>query len=108
MAGDEAALYADSAYVGPRTRALLARHGMADRVQRRGAWRHPSSAAARARNAEIGVTRSRIEAIFGHWKRHRGFRRTRFPGLARMRILAGLAAIGWNLWKGARFRSLYG
>ncbi len=37
VVGDETELYADAAYIGPRTRALLAGHAMADRVQRRGA-----------------------------------------------------------------------
>ena len=37
VVGDEAALYADGAYSSPRSRALVARTGMADRVQRRGA-----------------------------------------------------------------------
>lgn len=108
VAGDEAALYADAAYVGPRTRALLARTGMADRVQRRGTRGHPLAAAERARNVEIGVTRSRVEAIFGHMKRHWGLARSRFLGLTRTRIQFTLAAIGWNLWKGARFSQLYG
>ncbi len=108
VVGDETALYADAAYIGARTRALLARHGMQDRVQRRGARGNPLSAAGKARNVEIGVTRSRVEAIFGHMKRLWGLRRTRFMGLARMRTHFSLAAIGWNLLKGARFQSRYG
>ncbi|KMW57270.1 ISMca7, transposase [Candidatus Rhodobacter oscarellae] len=108
VAGDESALYADAAYIGPRTRALLARRGMADRVQRRGARGHPLSDENKARNVEIGVTRGRVEAIFGHWKRHWGLRRTRFLGEAKMMTVTTLAAIGWNLHKGARFRRLYG
>ncbi|WP_422026765.1 IS5 family transposase [Roseovarius sp.] len=108
VVGDEAALYADGAYSSPRSRALVARTGMADRVQQRGAKHKRLGPQDKARNVEIGVTRARVEAIFGHWKRHWGLRRTRFLGLAKMRILTGLAAVGWNLWKGARFRSLYG
>lgn len=108
VAGDEVALYADGAYSGPRTREMLARYEMLDQVQRRGARYKVLSAAEKARNIEIGVTRGRIEAIFGHWKRHWGFRRTRFLGLAKMHIVTALTAIGWNLWKGARFRTLYG
>ena len=108
VVGDETELYADAAYIGPRTRALLARHGMADRVQTRGARGHPLTPEARARNVEIGVTRGRVEPIFGHMKRHWGLRRSRFMGRARTTIQFTLAAIGWNLWKGARFRRLYG
>ena len=108
VVGDEAALYADAAYIGPRTRALLARHDMADRVQRRGARGHPLTPSERARNVEIGITRGRVEPIFGHWKRHWGLRRSRFIGLAKTRIQLVLTAIGWNLCKGSRFQRLYG
>lgn len=108
VVGDEAELYADSAYIGPRTRALLARHHMADRVQTRGARGHPLSLAACERNWTIGVTRGRVEAIFGHWKRHWGFGRSRFMGLARTSQQVLLTAIGWNICKAARFRRLYG
>ena len=108
VVGDETGLYADAAYIGPRTRALLARHAMADKVQRRGARAHPLSKADKARNIEIGVTRGRVEAIFGHMKRLWGMARSRFMGLVKTRIHFTLAAIGWNLQKGARFRRLYG
>ncbi|WP_104018459.1 IS5 family transposase [Roseovarius nitratireducens] len=108
MVGDETALYADSAYIGPRTRALLAHHGMCDRVQKHGVRRRKLTPQERARNVEIGVTRGRVEAIFGHWKRHWGLRRTRFLGAAKMQALTSLAAIGWNLWKGAGFKARYG
>jgi transposase, IS5 family len=108
VVGDEAALYADGAYSSPRTRALLARQRIRDEVQRRGARHKRLTAAERARNAEIAVTRGRVEAIFGHWKRHWGFGRTRLLGLASMRIVTALTAIGWNLWKGAGFKKRYG
>ena len=36
VVGDETALYADAAYIGPRTRALIARMSIQDQVQRRG------------------------------------------------------------------------
>lgn len=41
-------------------------------------------------------------------KRHWGLRRSRFLGLAKTTAQVTLAAIGWNLWKGARFKTLYG
>ncbi|MEM6307474.1 MAG: transposase, partial [Pseudomonadota bacterium] len=59
-------------------------------------------------NEEIGVTRGRVEAIFGHWKRNWGLRRTRFMGRAQADTLIALAAIGWNLQKGVRFKNIYG
>jgi transposase, IS5 family len=108
VVGDETALYADAAYIGPRTRALLVRHGMADHVQRRGARCHLLSPQGCQRNIGIGVTRDRVEPIFGHWKQHWGLRRSRFMGLSRTTTWVRLAAIGWNLWNGARFKSLHG
>jgi IS5 family transposase len=108
MTGGEVALYADAAYIGPRTRSLIARTGMADHVQRRGARGHPLSPEGRVRNAEIGVTRAGVERIFGHLKRCWGLRRTPYMGLAKTTAWFKIAALGWNLWKGARFRKLYG
>jgi transposase, IS5 family len=108
MTGGEVALYADAAYVGPRTRALIARTGMQDHVQRRGARCHPLSAADTERNVEIGVTRAGVERIFGHFKRLWGLRRSPYLGLRKTKTWFTLAALGWNLWKGARFQSLYG
>jgi len=108
MTGGEGALYADAAYIGPRTRSLIARTGMADQVQRRGARGHPLSPEGRARNVEIGVTRAGVERIFGHLKRCWGLRRTPYLGLAKTTAWFKIAALGWNLWKGARFQKLYG
>jgi len=56
----------------------------------------------------VGVTRGRVEAIFGHMKRLWGMRRSRFTGLARTRTQFTLPAIGRNLQKGARFRREFG
>jgi IS5 family transposase len=108
MTGGEVALYADAAYIGPRTRALIARTGMADHVQRRGARGHPLSEANKERNVEIGVIRAGVERIFGHFKRCWGLRRTPYLGLTKTTTWFRIAALGWNLWKGARFKKLYG
>ena len=62
----------------------------------------------RARNVEIGVTRGRVEAIFSHMKRLWGMARSRLMGRARTHAQFQIAAIGWNLQKGARFRQAFG
>lgn len=108
VVGDESALYADKAYSSPRTRDMMRRCGMRDRVQKRGAAKKRLTPEDHARNVEIGVTRGRVEAIFGHMKRHWGLRRSRFMGLEKTTTQFTLAAIGWNLWKGAGFRTRYG
>ncbi|KLN61834.1 hypothetical protein WH96_05970 [Kiloniella spongiae] len=106
--GSEAALYADSAYSSQKVREWMTERGITDQVQRKGYRGRTLSATERARNVEIGVTRGRVEAIFGSMKRLWGMGRSRFMGLARTHAQFTLAAIGWNLTKGARFRKAYG
>jgi IS5 family transposase len=108
LTGGETALYADAAYIGPRTRALVKDRKLADHVQRRGARGHPLSPAGKERNAEIAVTRSGVERIFGHMKRLWGLRRTPYLGLTKTRAWFRCAALAWNLWKGAGFKAKYG
>jgi transposase, IS5 family len=108
MTGGETELYADCAYSAQATRDCLAERGIADRVQRKGYRNHPLPGAEVERNVEIGVTRSGVERIFGHGKRVWGLARTRFMGLRRNRTQFTLVAIAWNIWKGGRFRTLYG
>lgn len=106
--GSEAMLFADSAYSSQKTRDWMAENGVQDRVQRKGYRAHPISREDANRNTEIGVTRGRVEAIFGHMKRLWGMARSRFMGLARTHTHLQIAAIGWNLQKGAKFKRLYG
>ena len=106
--GSEAMLFADSAYSSRATRAWMEAHDVHDRVQRKGYRSHPISREDIDRNIEIGVIRGRVEAIFGHMKRLWGMARSRFMGLARTHTHLQIAAIGWNLNKGAKFKRLYG
>jgi len=101
-------LFADSAYSSQRTRDWMAENDISDRVQRKGYRNRKLTADDRARNVEIGVTRGRVEAVFGHMKRLWGLARSRFMGLARTHTQFQIAAIGWNLQKGARFRRMFG
>jgi len=105
--GSEEMLFADSAYSSRKIREWMAENNIKDRIQRKGYRNRKLSPEDRARNVEIGVTRGRVEAIFGHLKRLWGMARSRFMGLARTQIQFQLAAIGWNLQKGARFRRLF-
>ena len=106
--GSEDMLFADSAYSSQKIRDWMSDHNIRDRVQRKGYRNRKLSGDDRARNIEIGVTRGRVEAIFGHMKRLWGMARSRFMGLARTHAQFQIAAIGWNLQKGARFRRLFG
>ena len=101
-------LFADSAYSSQKIRDWMAENDIQDRVQRKGYRNRKLSVEGRARNVEIGVTRGRVEAIFGHMKRLWGMARSRFMGLKRTHAHFQIAAIGWNLQKGARFRRIFG
>ena len=106
--GSEDMLFADSAYSSQKIRDWMVENDITDRVQRKGYRNRKLSLEDRARNVEIGVTRGRVEAIFGHMKRLWGMARSRFMGLARTHTQFQIAAIGWNLKKGARFRLMFG
>ncbi len=60
--------------------------------------------AAAAFTAEVRAiqrVRSRIEKIFGTWKRSYGLRRMRWRGLAKAALQVHLTAIAYNLRRGA-------
>lgn len=100
--GDEAAVYADKAYVGPRMRERLKAHGIKDRVQRRWHWRRPRlRASVVRRNVLIGRVRGRIEGVFGTLKRSYGLARMRFMGLARNTTATLMILTAWNLARAA-------
>ena len=108
LEGSEDMLFADSAYSSRKIRNWMNENNIKDRVQRKGYRNRKLSPQDRARNVEIGVTRGRVEAIFGHMKRLWGMARSRFMGRARTHAQFQIAAIGWNLQKGARFRQAFG
>ena len=106
--GSEDMLFADSAYSSQKIRNWVNENNIKDRVQRKGYSNHKLPPQDRARNIETGVTRGRVEAIFGHMKRLWGMARSRFMGRARTHAQFQIAAIGQNLQKGARFRQAFG
>jgi len=105
--GSEDMLFADSAYSSQKIRNWVNENNIKDRVQRKGYSNHKLPPQDRARNIKTGVTRGRVEAIFGHMKRLWGMARSRFMGRARTHAQFQIAAIGWNLQKGARFRQAF-
>ena len=99
--GDEQAVYADKAYVGPRMRERLKAAGIKDRVQRRAQRFHPLRPIEIRRNILIGRVRGRIEGTFGALKRSYGLARMRYMGLARNIAATLLILIAWNLARAA-------
>jgi transposase, IS5 family len=108
--GSEDRLFADSAYSSQKIRDWTAEEDIKDRVQRKGYHNRKLSPRGgdRACNVEIGVTRGRVEAIFGHMKRLWGMARSRSMGLSRTHTQFQIAAIGWNLQKIATFQQMFG
>ena len=97
VTGDEQAVYADKAYVGPRMRERLRLAGIKDRVQRRAARCRPLRPIETRRNILIGRIRGRIEGVFGALKRSYGLARMRYMSLARNITGTMLTLIAWNL-----------
>lgn len=100
--GDERAVYADKAYVGPRMRARLAEDGIKDRVQQR-RWKDRALTPRQTlRNKLIGYVRGRVEGVFGTLKRSFGLGRMRLMGLERNTAATLITLIAWNLNRAAQ------
>jgi IS5 family transposase len=100
VCGDERAVYADKAYVGPRMRERLGGK-IKDRVQRRAARCRPLRPIEIRRNVLIGRIRGRIEGVFGALKRSYGLARMRYMGLARNNAATLVTLVAWNLARAA-------
>lgn len=101
VCGDERAVYADKAYVGPRMRERLRAAGVKDRVQRRASRGHPLRPRETRRNSLIGRIRGRVEGVFGTLKRSYGLARMRYMGLARNAAATLVTLVAWNLARAA-------
>jgi len=94
-------VHADSAYRGARFAEAVRARGGVTRVAPTSWWGRPgdeeAAAAFAAEVRAIHRIRSRIEKIFGTWKRSYGLRRMRWRGLARAALQVRLTAIAYNL-----------
>jgi IS5 family transposase len=93
-------VFADSAYRGNHFGDAVRARGGTPRIVATGMWgRHEAETLARlaAWNQPIHRIRSRIEKIFGTWKRSYGLRRMRWRGLAKAAAQIRLTAIAYNL-----------
>lgn len=99
--GDEANVYADKGYVGPRMRERLKAAGIRDRVQHKASKSRKLTARQHLRNKLIGRIRGRIEGVIGALKRSYGLARMRYMGLARNTAATLLTLTAWNLARAA-------
>ena len=100
---DPGEVFADSAYQGRHFGDAVRAKGGTPRVVATGMWgRNEAETLARldAWNRPIHRIRSRIEKIFGTWKRSYGLRRMRWLGLAKATVQIRLTAIADNLKRG--------
>jgi IS5 family transposase len=101
VAGDEASVWADKAYVGPTMAAAVSAAGAKNRVQRRRQKNRQLRASETRRNVLIGHVRGRIEGVFGALKRSYGLARLRYMSLARNATGVLLTLTAWNLARAA-------
>src|SRR5437763_1907153 len=101
VAGDEASVWADKAYVGPTMARAITAAGAKNRVQRRNQKNRRLRPSERRRNVLIGRVRGRVEGVFGALKRSYGLARLRYMSLARNATGVLLKLTGWNLARAA-------
>lgn len=95
---DEKAVYADKAYSSRARRALLKAAGIKDRIMHKSWGGGPALTRWQLRhNKLISPIRSRVETTFAVFKRHMGFRRGRYVGLAKNQAHLFLIALAYNL-----------
>jgi IS5 family transposase len=98
ICGDEGAVYGDKAYENKQRRARLKAAGIKDRILHRS---HKNQAGLphwqQVRNRLIGPIRAAVERVFGTLKRHYGWRRVRYVGLAANATHLRLLVCAYNL-----------
>jgi IS5 family transposase len=89
-------VYGDRAYDALAVEAAIEANGGTVRLMRKGHRWLPAKKL-ESHNRPLRKIRSRIEKIFGTWKRSYRFRAMRWLGLAKAKLQTHLAAIGYNL-----------
>ena len=102
--GDEAAVYADSAYASAATEIFLAERGMQSNILARAYRKKPLTEAQKIRNRFISTTRGTVERVFGILKLHYGARQARYLGVARNHMRFVLMSVAYNMKRGLSVR----
>lgn len=95
--GDEAAVYADSAYGQAARRDRLKERGITDAIMYRNHRYRPMTQDEKHRNREISQTRAAVERTFGLMKRWYGYSRVRYRTLERNALQLQLLCMAINL-----------
>lgn len=95
---DEKAVYADKAYAKAARRQMLKDHGIKDRIMHKNWGGGPGlSSRQKLHNRLIAPLRSRVETVFAIFKKHMGYRRVRYRGLAKNHAHLMLIALTYNM-----------
>ena len=95
--GDEQMVVADKAYASAARSRWLERRGIHNGILRRASRGHPLGEPARRINRLLSGVRSRVEMVFGWWKRCTGYRRVRYVGREPNRLELEFKCVCWNL-----------
>lgn len=95
--GTQGSCYADKGYSSAENRNLVKRHGLEDAIMYKASRNKPLTEEERGRNKVISATRSRIEKIFGCFKRNLQFARSRYVGLVKVYQEFCLVALCYNM-----------
>lgn len=97
LSGEEAEVYADSAYMNQAHDKLLKNKGIGNRVLERAYRNKPLTDAQKQRNRANSGTRSIVERVFGILKLHYGMGKARYLGIARNKARLGLMCLAYNI-----------
>jgi len=100
LEGDEAAVYADSAYKGQEHDKLLKKQEIDNRIIRRAYRNHPLSAADKRFNRRHAGVRSIVERVFGIFKQHYGMAKARYLGVRRNHTRYQVMCMAYNIKRG--------
>lgn len=98
--------YADKGYVGNRE--YLKKNGIKDGIQAKAVRGKHLTVMQIKRNKKITTQRRIVESVFGGWKLWYGWMKTKYLGLNKNELAAGLTAIAWNMKKFAVLQSAQG
>jgi transposase, IS5 family len=98
--GDEEAVYADKAYEDAARRERLKARGIASRIMDKAKRNKPLKPWQVWFNKTTAPIRAGVERVFGTMKRIYGYRRVRYPGLARNNVQLQFLGAALNLRRG--------
>jgi len=97
LSGDEAAVYADSAYCSKKHDQWLSERHIENRLTRRAYRNKPLTDEDKSFNRQHSGVRSTVERTFGVLKQHYAMGKARYLGLARNRLRVELMSIAHNI-----------